>query len=723
MAPVVIRQNHSLGPGIRRPPKRPPNTPVKVDKSIDPEVFAELFVGTVVIFILAVLFWKLGKFIRRFNRNKVLRAGKSTNTRYARTWYGWVSRTTHERNKKVFHDFFSRIWDSMAWKSTRADYSWVWWDPGDIERQKRLREKRGLWWLPDCLKSYEDFATADEIWNPCAWPRCHGALRESLSTLQAVPLPEPEQRPQVHKNALGSSVREQPVVTGSKPVITRSILEELYRDPMQTSDKSSIHNPHFHYSNTAWPETRAPKCHPKVQSLPSRQRQSFHVRGSIPWPRDGVTQNISCQIDSVVHYTDFQYPTGKSKSAFHTKNAKSPHRHSYPRRYRGWSARMQLGPQGAVYKNQGDSSGPPGTPKTEMLASYVSDQSSSFRGRLKQKSNNNNRGRVQISGDQISFASKASIGNQVLFTNERQTYTRTIQWNSAPARSHPQGNGVLSTSRPTLYDEWRSICDQKHFPLPPHKGKSPESNVLRISDQFQPKKGCAVDDLSDWEVRMLERLDRKLVWVFNEFTPGQKPYHFAILANHWMNRETWIVYDPISRVPINARREWGDPRFNVPYPEPILSPRPKYPVSKRKRAHNPRIDSWRAAVNKQRKVSGIREAIRTITLYEDSAEEPPDGHIDPACWSLPKPPQGFEMSTAQQNAWYEGGAGWQEKFNDWQQVRRGYRVQKALHEGRVNRGKVKEMAAQINKSCRTVSGKLIPNLDVGKIRASTPLIS
>jgi hypothetical protein len=703
MAPVAIRQSHSLGLGIPRPPKRPPNTPVKVDKSIDPKVFAELFAGTVVIFILAVLFWKLGKFIRRFSRKKVLRASKPTNTRYARTWYGWVSATTHEKNKKIFCDFFRQIWNSMAWKSTRADYSWVWWDPGDIERQKRQREKGGLWWLPECFKSYEDFPTADEIWNPCARPQCQGSLRTELSTPQAVPLPDNMERPPAHK-------------------ITRSILEEIDRDPMEASNNSSNHHSHFHFSKTKTPEIRAPVIRPNLQSLPSRQRRSFQARDSIPRSRDGVTQNFSCQFGSIEHHTDCQYETAKKKDKLRTKDVTSSHRHSYSHGYRGWSARMQLGPRGAVFENQRDSSGPPGTPKTEMLASYVSDQSSSFRGHLKQKSNN--REHLHISEDEISFASKFSVGNQVLGGNKGLKCSRTIQWNSAPARSHPQANGALAASRPTLYDGWQSTYDPKHPSLSRRKGKSPESNPLRISsDQIQLKPGSAVEDLSDWEIRMLEKLDRKLVWIFNEYTPGQKPYQFAMLANHWINRETWIVYDPISRVPMDARRKWGDPRFNVPYPQPILSPRPKYPVSQRKRAHNPRIDSWRAAANQQRKVSGIREAIRTITLYEESAEEPPDGHIDPACWSLPKPPQGFEMSTAQQNAWYEGGAGWQETLSDWQRVHRGYRVHKAIHEGRANRGKVKEVAAQINESCRTVSGKLIPNFDVAKSRTSTPLVS
>ncbi|KAJ5776681.1 uncharacterized protein N7511_001692 [Penicillium nucicola] len=187
-----------------------------------------------------------------------------------------------------------------------------------------------------------------------------------------------------------------------------------------------------------------------------------------------------------------------------------------------------------------------------------------------------------------------------------------------------------------------------------------------------------------------------------------------MLANHWLNRETWIVYDPISRVTNDARREWGDPRFNFPYPEPILSPRAKYPRCIKKRAHTPRIDSWRARVNNQRKVSGIRDVIRTVELLEGSAEEPPDGHVDPACWALPKPPQGFEMSTAQKNAWYEGGAGWQEKLEDWQQVRWGYRLRKGIYEGRVNRGKLKEVAAQVNNYYRSASGRLMPGCHSSK---------
>ncbi|KAF3025428.1 hypothetical protein E8E15_010353 [Penicillium rubens] len=402
---------------------------------------------------------------------------------------------------------------------------------------------------------------------------------------RSIPAPGSVQRPQGQEDMLGEIPPPQPTLVHNQPVITRSILEEILRDPLQSKDDSSDHQPWFNScNNAARPATRASMPF-QVQSLPSRQNQSYQIRGSIPWPRGEGSQDISCQIQSVVQRKDFEYELVEPIGPTHAKEPKPLHQFRDPRRYRRW---------------------------------------------------------------------------------------RFI-WPSRDAKD-------------------------------------------RIV-------GSAVDELSDWEVRMMERLDRKLLWLFNEFTPGKRPYHFALLANHWLNRETWYVYDPVSRIPTDARRMRGDPRFSVPYPRPVFSPRPKYPTSKRKRAQTPRIDSWRAAVNKQRKVSGVRDAIRTITLYDESGEEPPDGHIDPGCWVLPKPPQGFEMSTAQKNAWYEGGAGWQEKLDDWQQVPRGYRVRKAIHEGRVNQNRVKEVAAQVNQCCRTASENLTPSHDLGKTRAPNFLVS
>ncbi|KAF9887901.1 hypothetical protein FE257_009423 [Aspergillus nanangensis] len=170
-----------------------------------------------------------------------------------------------------------------------------------------------------------------------------------------------------------------------------------------------------------------------------------------------------------------------------------------------------------------------------------------------------------------------------------------------------------------------------------------------------------------------------------------------MLANHWMNKETWIVYDPPSRVPIETRRKLGDPRFNKPYPQPDTAPKHKYPQVTHTVADNPRLNSWRKAVNRYRKAAGVQGVIKSVQLYESSADEPPDGMVDPASWVLRKPPQGIGLSRKQENAFYEGGAGWQETLSDWQRVRRGYRISKAIHEGRVNRTRAKQLVHAISR--------------------------
>ncbi|KAJ5324367.1 hypothetical protein N7476_002967 [Penicillium atrosanguineum] len=648
MAPLRYRQNLSLTPSTPRHPKGPSAKPIPVTTSIDPKVFGELFAGAVTIFFLAVIFWKTGKFIRSFNRHKVLREGNSTKARFARTWYGWVSLETHERNKKIFSRAFERIQEWTAWKSTRTDYRWVWWDPGQKALEGRHRNRKLLAWLPECFKSYE-FATADEIWNPGPPTQCHGALFDDHS----LPVWPPD-------------LRENGVIA--------KIAKKLSRDST------------------------------KFQSQPMLRPTSRALTAQLP--------SSTIDIDRAT-YRDpsfsgsTSYRTTKSTNSSHSHETlktsiriidPTSHQRHNLRKHQAWSAKMQLKASRLGLHGSGDSSGPPGTPRTSILASFLSEQSTSdpVPERLTK------RGLRLLRSPIGRFSVAFSLEN-----TERKHRSAHVQlsslgiskYNTAPTRSK-----FLLNASPKV--------EKKIIIRSPIYNNQPKP----VLEGHQPP----FERLSDWEVRLIDGLDRKLVWIFNEFTPGQKPYHFACLANHWLNRETWVVIDPVSRVSQDARRQWGDPRFNVPYPDHCLDPRPKYPLVVHKRANLRRIDSWRAAVNGQRRVSGLRDFVRTVELYEDSCEEPPDGKIDPASWILPKPPQGFEMSTRQKTAFYEGGAGWQEKLEDWQHVRRGYRLHKGLCEGRVNRNYVKGVAADVGRCCRTISSKLIPNIQSTR-RSSQPV--
>lgn len=723
MAPLRSRQNHSLTPSTPRHPKGPPAKPVPVKTSLDPKVFGELFAGAVVIFFLAVIFWKTGKFIRSFNRHKVLREGKPTKARYARTWYGWVSLETHERNKNIFTGIFARIREWTAWKSTRTDYRWVWWDPGLKALEERHRNRKLLAWLPECFKSYE-FTTADEIWNPGPPTQCRGAL--SVDHSQPV-WPTASMR---ERRGLEGSPLSRQYFEDNKDNSRTSISRQT-SNTEKMPDASTHEHLAEHLLSNARTTKKLSSGSTKFQSLPTLRHKSQAL----------TAQLSSSTID--IGRTTYRDPSFSGSSSFRTaKYTNSSHSHETPKtsiriidptphqrhnlcRHRVWSAQMQLkAPRPGLHCLR-DSSGPPGTPRTSILASFLSEQSALdlVPERLTK------RGLRLLRGSTGRLSVAFSLEN-----TERKLRSAHVQsWGNTKYKTAPTRSQILTKTSPevdkNLSRPWYSLRETNQ---PLHSRNAlhnswPSAEVIIQSPVYnsQPKSASEgpqppFEELSDWEVRLIDGLDRKLVWMFNEFTPGQKPYHFACLANHWLNWETWVVIDPVSRVSQDARRKRGDPRFNVPYPEPCLDPRPKYPLVVHKRADTRRIDSWRAAVNRQRRVSGLRDFVRPMEHYEDSCEEPPDGKIDPASWILPKPPQGFEMTTRQKNAWYEGGAGWQEKLEDWQRVRRGYRLHKGFCEGRVNRNYVKGVAADVGRYCRAVSSKLIPDIQSTR-RPSQPI--
>ncbi|KAJ5089656.1 hypothetical protein N7532_008340 [Penicillium argentinense] len=685
MAPLKIRQNHSFTPSPPRPPKGPYTLPVNVQARINPKVFGALLGGTVGIFIFAVLFWKIGKYIRSFNRHRVLREGKLTTSRYARTWYGWVPWETHQRNKSVLAHSFKWILDWLSWESSRTDYTW----------------------------SYEP-PHADAMWNPGPPTHCHGALMGSFESQTDDATNDGGVQSMMNTSEPpGSSHMRMLESTGT------SITEELFTPPEQMD--GACDGPYNRQISVSDINAPMPCITKKLDKSSGFRRYTDSPLNAAAWstldlehsgvrvPRNlrdrcntRTGQGIHVDGQSLSHC-----PAQVFEPAMHARRAQL-------RKCRAWSAKMQVKAKSRTLRAIRDSSGPPGTPFVEMLTSFLSEQSVSeiF---MKQKFRSNSRQSNAVSVQRpISIDQKSQ--------REAKLPDRAKKYHTTPVRLRPRpGQAPEAGRRPT--DTW-------DFPLHDDSILSPNTSLRKISlfsrgENTKPSNrmiGWSEDGLCDWEVKLVDELNRKLGWIFDETTPGQKPYQFPLLANHWLNRETWLVIDPVSRVPTDSRRAWGDPRFNVPYPEPTYSPRPKYSGLIHRRAYNPRIDSWRAAVNRQRKASGLRDAVRTVELYEDSVEEPPDGHLDPGSWMFPRPPQGFEVSTKQKNAWYEGGTGWQETLEDWQHVPRGYRIRKLLQEGRVNRNWVKNVAMKVHRSCRSVSHKIISR-DIERIPSPSLSVS
>lgn len=738
MAHLDTRQYHSLSPSTPGYGREIPGKPVKVHTFIDRTVFAELCAGTVGIFILGVLFWKLGKVFRALTRHRVLQGGKLTTARYARTWYGWVPLETHERNKEFFRKMFKSIREWLSWGSPERDYQWVWWDPGLEAMEERRAKRKRLKLLPGFLKSYEVLPAMHTAY-PRSSIECHGALadRQASEPSQAIrpasewdDIAEPLPRISFNENRFEycsvSSISQELFTppswahtrssddrTDGSLRLDRKRARQLLSLPININSLpySSISRP-GHFKGASWAE----------ENTPGKQRLS----------RLSIVQNT---FDVVETNSDarmnkgFQRTLEVPRPVFRGVNLQLT-----SRKYKAWSARMQVKVTGMARRHLRDSSGPPGTPFTTLLASYLSEQSACDMYPYVSKEPPRD---AQLFLENIPMTSNLSSRNrkrQRRCATSVDMDTKYTMFNTAPPRLRPSQKPTLwsvRTSNKQLRDPntpgcqstviqsvWRQTeearAGTRHAALPSFMDGYMDRYMDRTFDGQQP----SIPKLSDWEVRLIDQLNRKLGWVQSEMTPGMKPYHFALLANHWLNRETWLVIDPPSRVSIQHQRRWGDPRFSPSDTEHDYIPTLKYPVTTRKRALVPRIDSWRAAVNQQRRASGIRNAVRTIELYEDSAEEPPDGHIDPACWILPKPPQGFEMSTKQKNAWYEGGAGWQEKLEYWQRVRRGYRLRKAVHEGRANRNRVKEVASQVHRGCRAACLKPLPR-EMGQRRVAS----
>lgn len=729
MAPLNTRQYHSFSPSTPGFGKETPGRPVPVNTYIDPTVFIELFVGTVGIFILSVLFWKVGKFFRSLTRHRVLCDGKLTTTRYAKTWYGWITTETHERNKAFIRRKFRYIREWLSWESPRTDYQWVWWDPGLEAMEERRAKRKRLKLLPEFLKSYEKMP-AVHIPYPRSSIEFHGALvnsQESESSESIGHGPETidiaEPLPRINLNVNGHRFENS---TAS------SISLEMFTPPSRAHTRSSDDRAEGSLRVDGRMIRHLLTLPTNVHPLPllTNSRRGPQKRPS--WaeennPRMRRLSNLSF-VKNSSHVAELSSEPNVHRNPQTFLEVPRPvfRGGNIPRKYRAWSAQMQVKAMGIAHPYLRDSSGPPGTPLTALLNSYLSEQSAydiSYE-TLKEEPPVAN---PPLAKNPLTSSHDVNPGKRRKSATSVDMDTEYAKFNTAPAKFRPSKKPALLAAHTSNQrrHSWQD-ADTHELQKTSLQATWGQPGIARAGVEARNRYATlptfmdggvdgvlkdelkSVASLSDWEVRLLDQLNRKLGWVYNEMTPGQKPYHFALLANHWLNRETWLVIDPISRVSMDHRRQWGDPRFSPSDNENEHNPRVKYPATTRKRAQIPRIDSWRAAVNKQRRVSGIRNAIRTIELYENSAEEPPEGKIDPACWLLPKPPQGFEMSTKQKNAWYEGGAGWQEKLEDWQQVRRGYRLQKFLHEGRVNRDRVKEISSKVQRCCRTASVKLLP---------------
>lgn len=665
----------------------------------------QLFAGTVLFFIVSVFFWKIAKFCRFITQGKVLKQGNKTTTRYSRTWYGWVSAERHEKNKVLARRCLQKLHDCAVWRSPSDGYRWIWWDPGQKMQNRFREERRNLRWLPTWFKSYS-YVAADTIWNPGPPPRhsntttsdvCSGyaSLRAMTGALSRSHTPRSITSRTIYYALGGSNVTSSYsqlfFQRGYQRASTRGKARQSRQYRSECTREYRYQREHFNYASNIDILQRQSR-HTSCSTL---MRLGFAGRGT----GDIRSLSLPCLFSQNYEGSIASHAPHRAKASFPEGKTKTMKRLRGFRKHQIWSARMSLQPSKYT-----ELLGPPaGTPRFGLSVTSSSDQTPLLiltQSRRKEAFSTNSSTLIPNNSSKHNHVKNVDAAGCV-----NHIAGLAVQYSAAPAG----GGSSLPCRLEARHRTGLGLEEERtrqEEPLCIYRSRT------KVSRERERQKltgllvgNVPISELSSWELQFIDGLDRKLEWLYNQLCPGRRPYHFALLANHWLNKETWLVIDPPTRISIDARRRLGDPRFNLPYPKPDWSAKPKYPRVPRKAVYTPRLNSWRLAVNKHRKASGLRDLVKTIRFYPDSTDDPPDGKVDPSCWMLRRPPQGPFMSARQGNVYYEGGAGWQETFDDWQKVGHGHLIRKAIHEGRVNRTRAKEIAGAISRYFHMATAK------------------
>ncbi|KAK2804321.1 hypothetical protein FQN50_006612 [Emmonsiellopsis sp. PD_5] len=763
MAPIYrhsleSRQTHILPP---RPTKGPPGNAVPVDSSINFKVFISVMIATFCIFILTVYVWKFGSVLRRFSIHKVLGGNASPSVRYAKSWHGWIPVAEYEAKRARRKERYRKFRQMMSWRSSHADYSWVWWDPGGVAAEKHFQDKKSLRWIPGCFRSY-DFDTADSIWNPRG-PVTHPEQRKrysekpntgkSMSTERyGYRKYSPTLMPiaKEHRGLLdsGSLASMDGSMEGVGALVLHTGLGGANKSPAGRRDSASgaqnrkiarrwigniqpstqpLSNP-----TLSLPHIRLKKCASLSNiSKPLAEVDSTPALGS---RKKSLSEGCQLKVTHVPppacghHLSQARIAIDQRQQHISKPPVAKVAGKSLSWRYKAWAARMQIQTFDQTPPYLLGLAGRPGSPLSGVLRAMTSSGQQSESGQRYTRST------TQSYRSESSFADTNTLGRATarMFAprpmphiyrdgdSAEQVNNRMLANVSQVANGVPFHQRINSTRQRGNESEVTKHTDNSTRPQssqieysqqdPPHQVQNKHVS-FRLPKKHQTRIGPCLGSktrVSNPEIRLIYDLDRRLEWLSSEVEPGRKPFHFLLLANHWLNTSTWIVLDPVSRVSATQRRLYGDPRFNYPPPQPSRETiKPKYPTPHRTKIHAPRLDSWRLAINGVRRSSGVQEFLKSVELYDGSADEPPDGAIDPASWILRKPPEGFKMSDKQRNAYYEGCWGWSEKLDDWQHVPRGYRVRKVICEGKANRRRVKELAKKATDRCRKVTKRAI----------------
>lgn len=110
------------------------------------KLFIELATLAIIVLCLPFIIWWMWGYINNLGRWKVTDSSKADRKHYIKTWHGFTEREKVDRRKQARKEVREKFRSMFVWKTTRADYSWVFWDP-DGSKKAKFNEERNSTWL------------------------------------------------------------------------------------------------------------------------------------------------------------------------------------------------------------------------------------------------------------------------------------------------------------------------------------------------------------------------------------------------------------------------------------------------------------------------------------------------------------------------------------------------------------------------------------------------
>lgn len=591
-----------------------------------------LFLGTVLIFGVAVVGWKTGAFLRRFTAGRVLNTTAATigerggdrsgnvGTRYARTWYGWVSVGRLEARRARWRVRRERAARALGWRarSTGADYRWVWWDPDGelLDKRRRTREEEGglaRWLVPRWWWSYR-FRGANAVWG--FGPECfedRGKEKEKgkekdkgTGTVIGSDSRHDWQHPMPAacdslRSAFGLSSRG--AVSNVSSVYSRDTNGGLmslsaahlpgrgerrrkYRDPTWMTSM-------FDRDASAYTLRIDNEGRPVVIRItsPSAMLSKNENRSRPMLPTDGLgnheehtertigadgasTLDVSASLSNVHHAATGSSPKpspspgpqddAQLDSVQH--NVPLPSREkeeASPPPYGDWSGGPVVESFGGMHFGVDAAAGPPwhlpGLPQGAIAGPQ------SFGGRFdgaESPRGSDNSARALSPVLLTSISRLASPG-----TNEKDCPCPDI---FNPKRGDicvvPESTGerrpLSLAPGPRRYGDGRVLSDTTALSAVGAAAFPVFSRQHRQHQQYQRRQRQHWRRPTAYEAPLTHALDRRLTWLAHELEPVRRPVPLPLTVNHWLNSATWGANDSNSRIPSSERRVLADPRFS-----------------------------------------------------------------------------------------------------------------------------------------------------------------